>query len=246
MKAVICIIQMAGGVTILGFMNNRLDLNRLLASLGLDRVLPEEQLLRHSRVQYLEPRQCLFQKGDPVEIIYLVLYGSLRMESEEVLPGENVVYAFKRAGCLLGIFAYLEISHRHTASAVSMENTALLEIPAKLFLAQAAHFAPLREEVHRQIAVNFKELQADRDLQRATTAVRLAHFLKRTLDDQKEFQSRSLLMKLTKKDLAKKIGSEPETVVRLLSDWCRKGIIKNKNRTIEICDLDELERLAEL
>lgn len=227
-------------------MNNRLDLHRLLYSLGLDRVLPEQLLASRSRMVHLEPRQVLFHKNDPVDAIYLVLYGSLRLQKHNLSDEDNVVYAFKRAGCFLGIFAYLESSHRHSATAIAMENTALVEIPAALFLDETHKFAPLRDEVHRQIALNFKELQADRELQRAPTSVRLAHFLKRTLEDQKEFQSRSILMKLTKKDLAKKIGSEPETIVRLLSDWSRKGIIKNQNRTIEICNIDELERLAEL
>lgn len=227
-------------------MSNRLDLKRLLVALNMDKVLTDRLLSARSKTVHLEPRQILFRKNDSVLNIYLVLYGSLRLQNLDVTQGETIIYAFKRAGCLLGIFAYLDCSLKHSATAVAMENTALLEIPADLFLAEANQFQPLREEIHRQIALNFKELQADRELQRAPTSVRLASFLLRTLADQREFQSRSILMKLTKKDLAKKIGSEPETVVRLLSDWSRKGIIRNQNRTIEICKLDELERLAKI
>lgn len=229
-----------------GYMTNRLDLNRLLSSLSMDKVLPDSLLGTRSRIVHLEPRQALFYKNEPVSNIYLVLYGSLRLQNLDEAKGETIVYAFKRAGCLLGIFAYLDSSHKQPATAIAMENTALLEIPAPVFLAEANQFQPLKEEVHRQIALNFKELQADRELQRAPTSVRLAHFLIRTLEDQRDFQSRSILMKLTKKDLAKKIGSEPETVVRLLSDWSRKGIILNQNRTIEVCKMDELERLAKV
>ncbi len=225
-------------------MNNKIDLQRLLGALGLGGILPEQILYKDASMVHLESRQVLFHKNDPVDKIYLVLYGSLRMQSLPLAQSDAVIYAFKRAGCLLGIFTYLESSHQHSATAVSMENTALLAIPSPVFMNEVVRSPRLRDEVHRQIALNFKELQSDREMQRAPTAVRLAHFLKRTLDDQNQFQSRSILMKLTKKDLAKKIGAEPETIVRLLSEWTRKGIIKNQNRTIEICQLDVLERMA--
>ncbi len=227
-------------------MKNKMDLLRVISSLGLTGILTENFLRQNHRVLMCDPREIVFKKGDPVNFIYLILYGSIRLQNSDLPQEDKVIYAFRRAGTLLGIFTYLEKSHHHTATAVCMENTSLLEIPADYFLNEVYSHAPLREEVHRQIAQNFKELQYDREMQRATTPVRLAHFLVKLLDFQTDLQSRSILMKLTKKDLAKKIGSEPETVVRLLSEWSRKGIIKNKNRMIEICNLQELQRLAQV
>lgn len=225
-----------------------MDLGRVLNTLGMNHLLSESFVQSQCKILHFDPRQILFKKGELVESIYLILFGSVRFQSNvgstsEESESNSVIYAFKGAGSLLGIFAYLEKSHRHAATAVIMENTSVLQIPVSAFLNEVENHPPLREEVHRQIANNFKELQFDREVQRSCTSVRLAHFLVRTLESQKDFKSRSIMMKLTKKDLAKRIGSEPETVVRLLSDWGQKGIIKNKNRMIEICNMEELSKL---
>lgn len=226
-------------------MKSRLDLERTLKSLGLNNVFCSDLLDLPNKLVHLDSRQILFKKGQRVNTIYLVLYGALRLQNSENADDDNVIYAFRRAGSLLGIFTYIEKSHCHTATAVSVESTSLLEFPADYFLKKVDENPALREEVHRQIALNFKELQYDREMQREPATVRLADFLVKLLNYQKDLQSRSILMKLTKKDLAKKIGSEPETVVRLLSDWAKKGIIKSQNRMIEVCKLEELQRLAQ-
>lgn len=227
-------------------MKNKIDLQRVVGSLGLAGILTESFLRQNHRILLYDPRDIVFKRGDIVQYVYLILYGSIRLQGSEGALEDKVIYAFRRSGSLLGIFCYLEKSHHHTATAVCMENTSLLEIPAEPFLKEVYNHNPLREEVHRQLAQNFKELQYDRDMQRSPTPVRLAHFLIKLLDFQNDLQSRSILMKLTKKDLAKKIGSEPETVVRLLSEWSRKGIIKNKNKMIEICSLSELKEMAQI
>lgn len=225
-------------------MKNRLDLERTINALGFSGVLKSDFLTQAHQIIHLDPRQILFKKGEPVNYIYLVMYGALRLQSNEEFREDSVIYAFRRSGSLLGIFSYLEKSHCHTATAVSMESSSLLKIPADLFLKEVSKNPLLRDVVHHQIALNFKELQYDRDMQREPAPVRLADFLVKMLSYQSELQSRSILMKLTKKDLAKKIGTEPETVVRLLSDWVKKGIIKNQNRMIEVCKIEELEKLA--
>lgn len=209
----------------------------------MDLLLPESFIQNFCKVIHLDPRQVLFSKGDQVEFIYLILFGSIRFQSAELHNEDTVIYAFKSAGSFLGIFTYLEKTHFHTATAVSMESTSILQIPVEHFLNATELYPSLRDEVHRQIAFNFKELQFDREIQKSSTSVRLAHFLIRTLSGQKGLNSRSILMKLTKKDLAKRIGSEPETVVRLLSKWGRNGIIKNRNRMIEVCKIEELTKL---
>lgn len=236
--------RIAAGWGIVMQTKSKIDLHHMLNSLGLQKVLPESFIDANYRVLHLDPRQVLFKKGEPVEYVYLVFYGAIRLQNSTDSGLGSVIYFFKKAGNFLGIIPYLQKMPIHVGTAVAIESTSLLEIPIGDFLKEIDQFHPFREEVHHQLALNFKELQYDKDLQREPTPVRLAHFLVRTLDEQKEVSSNSILMKLTKKDLAKKIGSEPETVVRLLSDWGRKGIIKSKNRIIEICDLDELQRIS--
>lgn len=225
-------------------MRNNHQWLKIIQGLGLREILPETLLTKNYRVIPLNARETLFHRDEPIDFVYLVLSGSFSLQGKVVTSEEPVIYAFKRPGSFMGIFAYLDHSGCHNASAISLESSTVLEIPAALFFEAMENHTPLRKEVHRQLAANFRELQKDRELQRAPVAVRLASFLLQTLRAQEHPECRSILMKLTKKNLSKKIGSEPETVIRLLADWTRRGIIKNEDKMIEICDLPAMERLS--
>lgn len=216
----------------------------LLKSVGLMDVIPEELYQSSFRVLSLNAREPLFLKNEVVRYVYIVISGSLTLEA---LPREGasaIAYSFATAGSLLGIFSYLEPGHHHNASAIAMESSVVLAFPLANFLLAIDHQPKLRAEVHRQLAANFKELQRDRELQNAPTSVRLAKLILTLNRAHLHRTGDTFSFKVTKKDLAKKIGSQPETVIRLLAEWGRMGIVKSKERWLEICQPEQLKRLA--
>lgn len=198
-------------------------------------------LVRAQKEIDLVPRKMVFQENQPIDQILVICFGSVRIEKKRE-GSLNVIYSFKRRGDLLGVFAYLNPSAGHIASAVTLESSKFLAYPKDVFLGLVERSPTLQREIKRQISVNFQDLQVDRELEKACTQERLAAVLLSLYESQGEVKSQSILMPLSKTDLARRIGAEPETVIRILNGWEKAGLIRSKDRIYEICDYDHLRR----
>lgn len=179
-------------------------------------------------------RARLFEVGSDIDKIYLVALGSIRLENEAA--GSEIVFSFKQRGDLLGIFSYLAPESRHVASAVAIEWSQVLEYDRARFWALAESTPALEREVRRQVSANFRALQEDRRFARMSAPARLASVLLQLYESQPVKQNHSIPIPLSKADLARRIGAEPETVVRIFNEWVKKEIVRSHDKIVEIRD----------
>lgn len=201
----------------------------------------ERDLLRISRcfeLIHTTHRQVLFEKGQPIESIYLVLYGSFKIQ--ETLEQNTVkIFNFLGQGEFLGIAMAGLPNPRYPTSAISCEEGTLLKIPVDFFFDTLMQIPPLRRRVNCQISERFLEFQNDVCKSHKLTPLRIADFLLRLLNRQGPAQTH-IQIPLTRADIADRTGSQSETVIRILSQWTKNGWIRTKNRHIEILDRQAL------
>lgn len=183
-------------------------------------------------------RDTLFEKGQPIEHIYLVLYGSFKIQ-ESIDRDAVKIFNFLSQGEFLGVAMAGLPNPRYPTSAVCNEDSTLLKIPVGLFFDHLMQIPELRRRVNRQISERFLEFQNDICKSHKLAPHRVADFLLRLLARQGS-QSGYINIPLTRNDIAERIGSQSETVIRILSQWTKNGWIQTTDRHIEILNRQAL------
>jgi CRP-like cAMP-binding protein len=85
------------------------------------------------------------------------------------------------------------------------------------------------------------EFHHDKILVGAPVAERIAAFLLRTLDTQQPGFGSTIGFRLSRRDIAERIGATVETVIRVLSSWSQNGWISTDGQRITIHNRSALE-----
>ncbi len=218
---------------------------RKLLSFSFFKTIPELELkaiASQSQIVHVGHHQPLFTEGSKIESVYLVLYGSFKIQ--QTPPNqEAVVFSFLSQGDFLGIAMASVKNANYPASAIANEESAVLKLPLQFFIERFMQHATLRQIIHLQISERFFEFQNDRCMAKARTPQKLADFLLRTLDRQPKEHGTRLMIPTTRYDIARKIGSQAETVIRFISEWTKNGWLCTEGKHIEILNRAKLEEI---
>lgn len=186
--------------------------------------------------------RALFKENTAIDAVYLILYGSFKIQ-QKARNDEAVVFYFLSRGDFLGIAMAGLRNARYPASAVANEESAVLKLPLNFYNDRFLQHPSLREIISQQISERFFEFQNDRCMTKALTPQKLADLLLRTLDRQSKEHSNRIHIPMTRHDMARKIGSQAETVIRFISEWTKNGWIRTENKHIEIINRAKLEEV---
>ncbi|HEV8535957.1 MAG TPA: Crp/Fnr family transcriptional regulator [Candidatus Limnocylindria bacterium] len=167
--------------------------------------------------------------------IYVVKSGRVR-----VLQGD-VAVAVLGPGQLFGtsaLFGAVATNQR----VVAVDDVLVCDAPAAQFLGAMATHPRLAAKVAMILARQLFELEqaVERSVSDPASA-RLAELLLRVA---KGAGGTPVVDGMSQADLASMIGTSRETVSRLIAEWERKGIVRNRPRLIEVADEPALRRLA--
>lgn len=231
----------AGGLRQHGFEVPMSDMTHLLKKQDVFRHLSDRELKEISpyfELIHVANREMLFQKGEPINHIYLVLYGSFKIQ-ETLDKDTTKIFNFLSKGEFLGVAMAGLPKPRYPTSALCNEDSTLLKIPVGFFFDMLMQLPDLRRRVNRQISERFLEFQNDICKSHRLVPHRVADFLLRLLSRQPPGAHR-ISIPLTRSDIADRVGSQSETVIRILSQWTKKGWLKTEGRHIEILDRQAL------
>lgn len=221
------------------------DMKHKLRSLGLFQSLSERELTevsKHFKIIYAKNRSLLFQENVPIDNLFIILYGSVKIQKNDI-SGAPVILNFLGRGEFLGIAMVDVLSPKYPATAITIEDSALLCFTRKFFKETLIHIPAIKETVTEQVSKRFLEFQNDRCMERSHIAQKLADLLLRLWERQTKNSDRQILFPMTRKDISLRIGTHTETVIRILSKWTKSGIIRTTNRHIEIVDLVKLQEI---
>lgn len=194
--------------------------------------------IRHRHT--LSCREHLFHAGDPMEAIYVVKSGAVKLYlmSED---GSEQVVAFYMPGEILGLDALGHGSHR--SSAVVLERSTFCVIP----FASLERLPGCHQLLYRLLAM---ELARDHHtielITRKDAETKLANFL---LDLSERFRARgfsasSFNLSMKRNEIGNHLGLAVETVSRILTRFQDEGLLTVKRRQVQIHDFAGLKRHA--
>lgn len=209
--------------------------------------LPErdlKELAYHMKVLHFRNRQIVFNKGEPIRSIHLVLCGSVKIQ-EELNSEEVKIFNFLARGEFLGVAMAGLPQPKYPTSAQCNEDCTLLEIPLTMFSQMMIQIPELRKEVNKQISERFLEFQNDICKAHRLVPFRLANFLLRMLDRQGPPAPGRIQIPMTRMDIADRIGAQSETIIRVLSTWTKRGWLRTEEKHIEILNRDALQEIQD-
>ena len=211
--------------------------------------LPESQLCAISEVKNLIPHrrgQILYYEGTKPLGIFCINSGVIKVYKTASNGKEQILYLAKE-GDFLGYSALLG-EENYSSSAMIIEDAKICFIPREAFLGSmmknAEFFKRITKQICHELGVMEEKLT---DASQKSIRERLALLLLQLANtygvDGGGYQRINLL--LTREELAGMVGTATESVIRLLSEFKKDGLIELEGKKILLKDKKGLARLSD-
>jgi CRP-like cAMP-binding protein len=219
-----------------------LERSPLLRGLG---ATEAEEVRRAATSRSIAAGECLFLQGDPVESLFVVESGSLRLV-QHTADGEEVVVRTLGGGEIVAGVAILD-KRAYPVSALAQTDCRLFVWARPRITELAARHPQIRANVLSTIADRMQEaLSRVRELATESVAQRVARALVRLAKSHGRPVPDGVLIDqpLGRQELADLAGASMFTASRLLAGWARDGILDVGRQRVVVRSLDRLEALA--
>ena len=192
---------------------------------------------------YSAPRKHrIYAEGDEATLLYFVQAGRVKT-SRNTATGKELITAFDQAGEFFGYQAMLQGTVNRD-SAVATEDSILLYTTADHFRQLMLHSTEVNQQFVRMLANRVGQheeslLGLSYHSLRQRVASALLHFNEQ---EGPNTPSNSLIL-LIREDLAAFIGTTPESLSRILSEFQQEGLIELTRKSIEVLDPERLRLL---
>ncbi|MFA6028375.1 MAG: Crp/Fnr family transcriptional regulator [Elusimicrobiota bacterium] len=194
-----------------------------------------EELTRRAVLRRYRRREAVFEEGDPPRAVFLLRSGLLKAlkytPRTEPCALEVIV-----PGALFGMIAVLD-EKPYPVSALAIQDSEAYTVPAAFFEDLLARHPRFAREVFRQVGEHLRNAQGMRALAKESAERRIARVL---------VLLGALLgreVKVRREDVAEMAGTTPETAVRVLADFRRRGLVSSGWKRIVVAKPDRLLKI---
>lgn len=197
-------------------------------------------LLGAGELKNFKRGQPLFNAGDIADAFFLVLSGAFKLvkESSPQSEGHPTLMEIIGPGETIGLILMQTPSQNHyPVTATAMIDSEVLQLPKTFYETVWAGDVVLQKLGAQQMARRVQRIQQDRSIQRFPLPQKVAYFLCEKIRPVPG-------IKVTRQEIADGVGASTESVIRVLSEWSKEGLIATQNHEITIYDFDKIRSLA--
>jgi len=182
----------------------------------------------------LKPKSFLFQSGDPIQNVYIVISGYLLLIKNDIVldilePGQSA------GAALLG---QDQPQPTYPITVQAMSSCDVLHVPANFLYDLIKSDPSVNAYFIRQFRARMDYMQSVRAILNLPVANRIAFFLVH----KKRLLEHTLI---TRKTMALALNTTTETVIRVLKDFENNKIIGYENGKIVLLDQEYLQKLCQ-
>lgn len=200
------------------------------------------ELCQGGQIMASTHRECLFNYGDQATFFGLVLSGAYKL-SRQSLDGEDVIMHFAMPGELVAVFVLTQPDPRYPVTATSMGASRLLKVPKETYLNVWKGYPDMVFKVQEMLATRLCLLHNQKVLTKAPLTQKVASLLI-ALADKNSDENGYVRQPMTRKEIAESSGSSVESVIRIMSDWSKQGLIRTHCHQIQILKPEKLYELS--
>jgi len=196
----------------------------------------------HKEQKEVKAKGYIFKKGETTEGLYIINRGKAKVVAKDD-EGKETLIRLAADGDILGHRGFGG-NWTYPISAIALENSVITFIPLNAFNVLAKSNAEFTYHLMMFFAEELR--RSEEKFMQLPVKVRVARSV---LMNYKCFgfdkvEKNKLSFTLSRKDYASKSGTTYETVIRVLADLNKAGIIKIKGKSISILKLDQLTAIA--
>lgn len=203
-------------------------------------------LSTHKYCNYYPRGQNVFNEGNMPMGLYCINSGKVKL-FQSGTEGKEQIIRLAKDGDIIGYRALIS-GETYSATATVIEDSKICLIPISVFYELLQQNSSLTSNVMKLLATELKEAENKiTNIAQKPVLERLAE----TMIMLKEYygyedDDNSLNISITREEISNIVGTATETVIRLMSDLKREGIIDLDGKRIIILKSDELLKLANL
>lgn len=175
----------------------------------------------------------VFRFGEEASAFGIVLSGAYKL-SRPTSGGEDVIVYFSTPGDVVAAFIMARPNPIYPVSVVAMGPSRMIKIPRSVYINHWVKNHELVTRMQLSLSGRMGLFQDQKALMRAPLSCKIAALLIGLLDKQSDQTNGVLPLPLTRKEIADSLGSSVEAVIRVMSDWSKKGVLETTERHIQI------------
>lgn len=211
------------------------------------KALGKEELHKMSdckTVQIIKKGDVLFEEGERLNGVFCIKSGICKLT--KLSPnGKSQIVKFIKKGDLLGQRSIIS-DENVNLSAVAIDDMEVCFIPKKEVIHAFQANQNFSNEIIKDICHDLKLAdEAIVEMAQKSVKQRLAGAL---IEFEEEFgvdDNKFLRVQLTREEIANVVGTATESLIRMLSDFNKNGMLETEGKKIKIADRKALERVAD-
>lgn len=220
--------------------------NKLLKSCSIFQDLHDEELnslIKECNILNPKRGEILFSAGYPASHVFIVLMGSTKLIQANPDGKERIVH-FMFRGDMFGAAVVMNGGF-YPVSAKALEQSSILSIQKNIFSDIFLKHPIIGKVLISQMGERIMQAHHDRVNAYDSVEKRTAAFFLEILKKSRSLmgQTKRISIPLTRQDIADRIGSTVETVIRTLSQWEKDQFINSAEKYIDILNETALENI---
>lgn len=192
---------------------------------------------------YYKKGQNLFNTGSKPSGLYCIFSGKIKVYKTGK-AGQNHILRLCGEGEMVG-YASMISEDPYSCSAQAIEDSMVCFIPARTFRESLTMNEALSISVNKLICKDIREAEKKLvNISQKTVKERLAEALLFLRHKFGTDEDETLKIHLTREELSNIVGTAPESIIRMLSDFRERGILRLDRRNIGIIDIKKLRDMA--
>lgn len=195
---------------------------------------------------YYQKGQTVFNEGNLPSGLFCINSGKVKI-SQAGTEGKEQILRLAKDSDILGYRALIS-GEAYSATATVIEDSKICLIPKSVFYEIIQHNSSLTSSIMKLLANELKEAESKiTNLAQKPVLERVAETLLMLKEYYgTEINDNSLNITITREEIANIVGTATETVIRLMSELKKEGLIDLDGKKIKILKGDALLKLANL
>ncbi len=184
-------------------------------------------------------REQAFRFGEVAEYFGIVFSGAYKLSKPSPL-GENVIVHFSTPGDVIAAFIMAQPRPIFPVSATAMGPSRFLKLPRSVYIEKWKGNLELILRVQNLLSTRMTLIQDQMVMAKAPLNQKVASLLLILLERSPVENGMELPLPLTRKEIADTLGASVESVIRIMSEWSKMGIIQTNDQYIRVTRPDKV------
>lgn len=184
-------------------------------------------------------RNYIFKFGDEAHYFGIVLSGAYKL-SKPSPQGSDVIVHFSMPGDVVAAFIMAQVKPVYPVASIAMGPSRFLKISRQVFIEKWKTQPELIFRIQNLLSTRMSLLQDQMVMLKAPLGQKVASLLLNLLEKSPIENGLDLPLPLTRKEIADNLGASVESVIRIMSEWSKLGIIQTNDQFIRVIKPDKI------